>query len=129
MSSCPQAGGPHRTLDAALLIASAMNASGELELPDARGASDGVVCFLPDGEGRLLQREGQTARPADLRVLAAGLQHLFGTLTPPLFQFAEARSASLPRFAMEGREADQERVRLLHRAFSIFLLAFEEALV
>lgn len=136
------------SLNPALLIASAINTQGNIDLcavEDGRARRGARVELCLDGQGRILQRRywadasdpsGRIdsvrrgrSEPLDMMLLAAGLEHVFGPATPPLFRLTR-RSGNGPRqLAHPGKECDRERMRILHDAFAIQLLAYEERLV
>lgn len=118
-------------LNSAMLIASAINADGNLELIDAEAAERGeqaTVEFCLDGEGGLYRRSAQGALPLDLNFLARSLSLTFGSLTPTVFHLDGERPGEMS-FRFQGEDQDRRRMQLLHDAFSVYLIAFEERLV
>lgn len=67
--------------------------------------------------------------PLDMRFLAECLTHALGALTPALFRVSALARGGRRRLEEEGSLADRRRLRLLHEAFNLYLLAYEERLV
>ena len=128
-------------LHPAFLIASAMSGDGhlDLELPMPRGMTEAVrVEFSLGPIGEVLQRPyvtGPTGRrplsvperrqTVDWVTLAECLEQAFGKLTPEIFRL----DGSFPRgdrpFIHQGAAAARERLRLVHAAFNLYLMAYE----
>lgn len=150
MSPMPEAPAvaPEHRLIPALLVASAVNAEGNVDLAAGDGGPGGAQAraeFYPGDEGELYQRRywrvpsrrfsqvvvdrrGEE-EPLDMAFFAACLARTFGGHTPPLFRLAAPEPGQPGRFAMAGEERDRERLAVLRHAFSIFLLAYEERLI
>ena len=67
--------------------------------------------------------------PLDMILLASGLTHVLERHTPPLFRLKSDSGGGRIRLACEGEAFDHRRIRLLHDAFAIHILAYEERLV
>ena len=133
----------------AFLIAAAINLSGSIDLPlvhDGQAEIYARVAFSLGREGEMIQqrywisppqpdhlpmilRRGER-EPLDMLLLAACLTYVFRERTPSLFRLAESGGRGLPpRLCLPGEQNDHARRRLLHDAFNIYLLAYEEHLV
>lgn len=136
-----------RRMNPGMLIAAAINPAGNLDLAAfeaGRTEAGARVEFCLDSEGEVFQRRYWTActepfgevvarvgeaEPLDMIFLAECLTHTFGEHTPLLFRLAEPSSRKRPRLALPGAARDRERIQLLHDAFSLYLLAYEEHLI
>lgn len=67
--------------------------------------------------------------PLDMVLLASGLTYLLEAHTPPLFRLTSSSKRGRMQLACAGSAFDHRRIRLLHDAFAIHLLAYEERLV
>ena len=76
----------------------------------------------------MVLRRGER-KPLDMVLLAGCLTYAFRELTPPLFRMAAPTPEEPRRLLWPGEQNDHARLRLLHDAFNIYLLAYEEHLV
>ncbi len=137
---------PCGRLNPALLIAAAINREGNIDLCMVENGSAvpraGIeFCLGEDGE--IYQRrywtvEGEDgvadvcqgpAEPLDMIDLAMGLNHAFGPHAPVLFHLRPGTPGGRPRLAFPGPVSDRARLKILHDAFTIQLIAYEEHLI
>ncbi len=121
----------HSHLNATILIASAINGEGNLDLLDPDMGSNGTlrrIEFCLDGEGGFFARRGDEHLPFDHLMLARCITETFGDFTPPLFHL-EADADGSPSLWLSDPEHDQRRIQLLYDAFSLYLIAYEERLI
>lgn len=135
-------------LNDAFLLAATINMSGNIDLVSVREGwveTHARVAFMVGGEGEILQqrylisppeRNSQATvlrkskqEPLDMVYLAECLEYALGELTPTLFKLAKTGSDGQQRLLLVGEHYDRARMRLLHNAFNIYLLAYEEQLV
>lgn len=128
----------------AFLIAATINAKGNIDLATVRNGrvdAQARVEFSLGREGEVFQqrywiepsapREEPEERrrgerePIDMKFLAECLQGTLRELTPPLFRLTAPRAGAPRRFCASGEENDRARLRLLHDAFSLYLVAYE----
>lgn len=140
--------GPRRSDPAArsiFLLACTINSLGAMDLPAfVNGKQDGTLRaeFNLGANGEITQRCYRAAASErstvsivppsvprgalDMVFLAECLSGVFGFLTPPLFRMAVGSNRQL---LYQGPTFDRQRLRLLHDAFSLYLLAYEERLI
>jgi hypothetical protein len=130
-------------LNPVLLIAATINDRGNIDLcavEDGRPLPHVRMEFFLGGRGEILQRryredafDGTYERPAglaepmDLLFLAEGLTQALGTAIPEPFRVDGGPGLERRRLAHPGR--NRERLSMLHTAFAIQLLAYEEHLL
>lgn len=93
------------------------------------GASQGARSRLDDSTERGAAVRRFDPEPMDMVLLASGLAHLLERHTPSLFRLSTDPGGGRVRLACTGEAFDHRRIRLLHDAFAIHLLAYEERLV
>lgn len=142
-----------RELNQALLLAATIDAEGNFNLagasdgagrPDARVAfcirGDGTLCRLDDGLAPRRTQTGvartlldavrkDTHADADMSLFAECLAHTLGEQTPPLFRLAPESKGRSSRFSLDSTEDDARRLQLVHDAYNIYLVLYEERLV
>lgn len=130
-------------LNPVLLIAATINDRGNIDLcavEDGRALPNVRVEFLLGGRGEILQRRYRedesgvgyarpagAAAPMDSLLLAEGLTRAFGEDTPEPFRISGEPGHGCRRLANPG--LGPERLGMLHAAFAIQLLAYEEHLL
>ena len=135
-------------LNPAFLIASAIKGNGCIVLqavfngkPDpglraefSLGPSGDIMqrCFQSDDaeHGATVLSAGLYRKePLDMLFLAECLTHTFGPITPSLFRVTGPERGGQRRLKETGGQTDRKRLRMLHEAFNLYLLAYEERLV
>jgi hypothetical protein len=137
------------TLNATFLIAAAINAHGSIALQavyDGKPAPGVRAEFSLGPSGELMQRCYQTGtsetgtaaavgtgvyrkEPLDMLFLAECLTRAFGPITPALFRVGGPAKRGQRRLEAVGEQYDRKRLRMLHEAFNLYLLAYEERLI
>lgn len=139
---------PSSHLIPTLLIAATINEDGNIDLP---AVENGVVEpetrveFYPGSEGEMYQRRYRVAasrpcrsavadrrgaeEPLNMVFFAECLTHTFGELTPCLFRLEKREASATRQFILGDEDSDRERLRVIHDAFNIYLIAYEECLV
>lgn len=129
-----------------LLLAAAINAEGNIDLPAVRNGCvepESRVEFSLKPTGEMVQRQNWISTtsidgsPAtivipgdqesmDMIFFAECLEHELGHLTPSLFRLTERQQGRRRQFVASDEEGDRGRMKLLHDAFSIHLIASAE---
>ena len=126
---CPEQG---PDLNPAMLIASAINGRGNIELPEADSETAGSVRrieYCLEGDGEIVRQDQGAVRPLNMTEFAAALSRRLGPVTPALFRVATSTSDASPELALPGKAHDEMRMKTLRDAFSIYLVAYEERLI
>ena len=135
---------PPHVLNPPLLIASAINTDGQVELPAVQEAIPSALAralFEVDPAGEFVQQVvPRTAKvvafpgkwqPLDMTFFARCLCCRFGALTPELFAIRghEATGGLRGRLVHADAASEEARRRVLRSAFLVHLSAYEERLI
>ncbi len=131
-----------KRLSPAFLLAATIDGRGQMNLdvpPSMRTPSEARLLVSLDGMGEPVERrvgieaearlpqEAAAWGPLDWRFFAECLASTFGRLTPERFRLTGSEGGR--SFLRDAPEDQTGRERLLHTAFSLHLVAYEERLV